>query len=129
MKNNQFQQIIDALPQKPPMRMVDRLHSDRPALLIAESCPFVLNGSLTQGGIVEHVAQAYLANVMSEESSGIALLAQVNECVVHHLPKVGEVISTETELVKSAFNMFQIKGKVYLNSQLISEVKLTLSIG
>jgi len=137
----QENQILDLIPQKPPMVMVDKLlHSDdkstRSGLTITESNIFCQNGVFTEPGLMENIAQTVAAGAgyhYKQKLNGngdmpIGYIGAIKDLIVHFLPKVNTDIETEVVLENEVMDISMISGKVFSNGNLAAECNMKIFI-
>ena len=98
-------EILDLIPQRAPIVMVDRFLGiedgiSRTELYVREDNIFVKDSHLTECGLIEHIAQSAAARVgyvfRSEgQEVPVGYIGSVNKFSIDMLPAIGNVISTE----------------------------------
>lgn len=128
------QNILQLLPQAPPFVMVDtllytdELTSKSAFMILADNC-MVANGSFTEGGLLENIAQTaaaragYLAKAANKPVSG-GYIGAVKDFEVFFLPKTGQEIITEVRIENQFFNVSVITGSVRCNNELAARCEM-----
>ena len=107
--------ILELLPQRPPMVMVDRLvHCDPVVtvteLTVREDNILVDGGRLSACGLIENVAQTCAArtgyiNISSGKEVRIGVIGALRDIEIHSLPITGSTITTCIEVSDEVFGM------------------------
>ena len=107
--------ILELLPQRPPMVMVDRLvHCDPVVtvteLTVREDNIMVEGGRLSACGLIENVAQTCAArtgyiNISSGKEVRIGVIGALRDIEIHSLPITGSTITTRIEVSDEVFGM------------------------
>jgi len=128
--------ILNLIPQKPPMVMVDKLlHFEETktisGLYISEKNIFVENGLFQESGLTENIAQTaalhtgYLCR-QENKAVPIGFIGAIKNLIIHSLPKVGSEIETEINIQYEVFDFTLITGKTTCNNQLIAECEMKI---
>jgi 3-hydroxymyristoyl/3-hydroxydecanoyl-(acyl carrier protein) dehydratase len=118
--------ILDLLPQRPPMVMLDRLSFcegvvARGELSIREENVFTCGGSFTESGMLEALAQTAAArtSLVQRSQAGaqgrppqVGVIGSIKDFRLNFLPKTGDTIETEIELLHEFLNASVIRGRV-----------------
>ena len=130
--------ITDYIPQRQPIIMVDNLVSCEENKVVTdfyirEDELFVMNGQLTESGLLENIAQTAAAKVgyechIREIPVPLGFIGGINKVQIHQLPKIGQTIKTIVDIDKIVFGVTIIKANSYANDQpLIScEMKIVI---
>ena len=107
--------ILDLIPQRPPMVMVDRLlHCDpvvtETEFTVREENILVENGRMSACGLVENIAQTCAArmgyiNLSKGEAVRVGVIGALRDMEIHVLPAVGSTITTRIEVSDEVFGM------------------------
>jgi predicted hotdog family 3-hydroxylacyl-ACP dehydratase len=102
--------VGDLLPQKFPFVMVDALHSYTETaivsgLTIVTDNIFFDNGSFTESGLVEHMAQSVALHTgyqfyLRQEPAPTGYIGSINAIQITRLPKLGEEIQTTVTIIQ-----------------------------
>lgn len=128
--------ILDLIPQRAPIVMVDEFlgiddNISKTRLAVREDNIFVDDGMLSECGFIEHIAQSAAARVgyvfkTNNQEIPIGYIGSVNNFELKEFPKVGEVISTEIEIIQEVFNITLIQAKCYINDVEIASCKMKI---
>lgn len=129
-------EITDLIPQRRPFVMIDRLmeFSEERCLTdftVREDNPFVSEGILREGGIVENIAQSCAAyngwpSWVNHEPVRPGAIGAVKDFTFHKLPCVGDYLVTELTIISSVFNIILLHGTVKCGTTLIAEGEMKL---
>ena len=107
--------ILELIPQRPPMMMVDRLlHCDtvvtETEFTVRHDSIMVENNRLAAIGLIENIAQTCAArmgyiNVSSGKEVRMGVIGALREVEIHALPEVGSTIKTRIEVSDEVFGM------------------------
>lgn len=107
--------ILELIPQRPPMVMVERLlHCDTVVTLteltIREDNIMVEDGRLSAIGLIENIAQTCAArmgyiNLSSGKEVRVGVIGALRDMQIHTLPEVGSTITTRIEVSDEVFGM------------------------
>ena len=128
--------ILDLIPQRAPIVMVDEFlgiddNISKTRLAVREDNIFVDDGMLSECGLIEHIAQSAAARVgyvfkTNNQEIPIGYIGSVNNFELKVFPKVGEVISTEIEIIQEVFNITLKQAKCYINDVEIASCKMKI---
>ena len=128
--------ILDLIPQRAPIVMVDEFlgiddNISKTRLAVKDDNIFVDDGKLSECGLIEHIAQSAAARVgyvfkTNNQEIPIGYIGSVNNFELKEFPKVGEVISTEIEIIQEVFNITLIQAKCYINDVEIASCKMKI---
>ena len=128
--------ILDLIPQRAPIVMVDEFlgiddNISKTRLAVKDDNIFVDDGMLSECGLIEHIAQSAAARVgyvfkINNQEIPIGYIGSVNNFELKEFPKVGEVISTEIEIIQEVFNITLIQAKCYINDVEIASCKMKI---
>ena len=132
--------ILELLPQQPPFVMVDRLLASsreitKTALTVREDNIFYDNGVLSEAGLIENIAQtcaARASNISKEEGSTggvkIGFIGAIRNLEIARLPKIGETIITQVNLVEDVFQMTLVHATVSVENEVITSCEMKISM-
>ncbi|GAB3910823.1 3-hydroxyacyl-ACP dehydratase [Mucilaginibacter boryungensis] len=128
------QNIFELLPQAPPFVMVGQLtYSDetttRSTFTIRADNSMVFNGTFSEGGLLENIAQtaaARVGHIAKTENKPIAggYIGAVKDFEVFFLPAIGNDIMTEIKIENQIFNVSVITGQVWCNNELAARCEM-----
>ncbi|PCH71698.1 MAG: 3-hydroxyacyl-ACP dehydratase [Bacteroidales bacterium] len=126
----------DLIPQKRPFVLVHRLisFSDTVSIcefIVPEKHPLVNNGKLSEGGLIENIAQTAAAgNGYQANKTGIdvpkGFIAGIKNVKIIRLPKVLSILKTIVTQENRVMNYNLIKGEVFLNDELIASCNMKI---
>lgn len=134
--NPQDIKILDLIPQRPPMQMIDKLayadeRSARGILMIEESNIFCENGLFGESGLIEFIAQTAAAftgyrNKINNTKVTEGYIASIKDLTVTALPPVNAEIQSEIIVENEIVGFTIIAGKVYYNQQVIAACEMRI---
>jgi predicted hotdog family 3-hydroxylacyl-ACP dehydratase len=128
--------IIDLIPQRPPMVMIDHLidadeKSARGRLTIKESNLFSHNGKLQEAGLIEFIAQtaaAYTGYLSLSRNQLVrrGFIGSVKNLVIHSLPDINTEIQSEIIVDTELLGYTIITGRVFQNDKVLAECEMRI---
>lgn len=128
--------IIDLIPQRPPMVMIDQLtytdeKSARGRLTIKESNLFSHNGKLQEAGLIEFIAQtaaAYKGYLSLSRNQLVrrGFIGSVKNLVIHSLPEINTEIQSEIIVDTELLGYTIITGRVFQNDKVLAECEMRI---
>jgi 3-hydroxymyristoyl/3-hydroxydecanoyl-(acyl carrier protein) dehydratase len=132
-------EILDLIPQKPPMVMVDTLFSCNASkavtgLMVTKENVFVRNDLFTESGLMENMAQSAALmtgwletnNGSTEPVNSIGFIGAIKDFRLNFLPVAGSVLRTEIEVLHRIGNALVIHGKVSTDGKIAAECELKI---
>jgi predicted hotdog family 3-hydroxylacyl-ACP dehydratase len=128
--------ILELIPQRPPMTMIDALiaadeKSARGKLYILDSNLFIDKGVLAEPGLIEFIAQTAAAytgyknkTINKEVSEGY--IGAIKNLVIYELPGVNNQIESEIIVENEIVGYTIIAGRVYLGDRLLAECEMRI---
>ena len=135
----QGDQIIEYIPQRPPVVMIDTLLESNEletntSFLIQEDNLFCENGVFTESGLMENIAQTAAARVGYEcKIKNVPVppgfIGAIKNLEVKAFPKTGQTIQTSIRIENEVLGITLISGVVHLNGNPIAtaEMKILLN--
>ncbi|MDR2972775.1 MAG: pseudouridylate synthase [Bacteroidales bacterium] len=131
--------ILQIIPQRPPFVMVDTLLFRNPKttktnLTVREDNIFVDNGVLAEAGLIENIAQTcatFIGTVENEagiNSVKIGFIGMIRNLEINRLPKEGETIVTQVNLIEEVFQISLINATVSIKDEIITTCEMKISI-
>ncbi len=128
--------ILQFIPQRPPMVMVEKLHKAEGGQTIgsfeikAENI-FCEDGFLQEAGLIENIAQTAAVGVGFEyrnEDKDVptGYIGAVQKLTIHKLPELGKIIFTEVNVEHKVFNTTLINSKITCNDELIADCTMKI---
>ena len=128
--------ILNFIPQRPPMVMVEKLHKAEGGQTIGsfeikEENIFCKDGYLQEPWLIENIAQTAAVGVGFEyrnEDKDIptGYIGAVQKLTIHKLPEIGKSIITEINIEHKIFNTTLINGKITCNDELIADCTMKI---
>lgn len=130
--------VTDYIPQRPPIVMVDTLHShegnvSQTGLTILPDNIFVRNGHLQDSGLTEHIAQSAAMhvgydNVANNRPVQTGFIGSINKLTINRLPLVGETLRTTITLEAVAGAITLVGASVSIGDELIATTKMKVAM-
>jgi predicted hotdog family 3-hydroxylacyl-ACP dehydratase len=132
--------ILTLIPQKPPFVMVDKLlycnpKTTKTALTVREENIFCDQGVLAEAGLIENIAQtcATLGSDVNNSELGnsrvkIGFIGSIRNLEITRLPKIGETIVTQVNLIEEVFQISLVHATVYMGDEVIASGEMKISI-
>ena len=128
--------ILNFIPQRPPMVMVEKLHKAKGGQTIGsfeikEENIFCKDGYLQEPGLIENIAQTAAVGVGFEyrnEDKDVptGYIGAVQKLTIHKLPEIGKSIVTEINVEHKVFNTTLINGKITCDDELIADCTMKI---
>lgn len=128
--------IEQFIPQRPPFVMVEKLleakeESSKTSFTIEADNILVKNGSFTESGLVENMAQTVAAGTGAtyqekNEQVPVGFIGALKSLNVMELPKVGDTITTEVKLVTQVMNASVVQAKTFIGDKEIANCELKI---
>lgn len=128
--------IIELLPQRPPMVMVCKIlscESNRitTRFTISEENVFSYNGNFQESGLIENIAQTAAAlsgyqAKLNNEKVKLGFIGSIRNLDIFSLPEVGSEIETSVEVIGQVMNVDMIKGEIRLNNEVIAQCEMRI---
>lgn len=130
------EQILDLIPQRPPIVMVDKLISAEDGktvtgLTIQPDNIFVLDGVFREPGIIENIAQSAAVGVgwlcrSKEEEVPTGFIGAIKNLVIHFMPEAFSEITTEITVEYQVMEATLIRGCVFFQGKLCAECEMKI---
>lgn len=130
--------IMDLIPQRPPMVMIDRLvyAGEKTAggrLFIEETNMFCHNGFLQEAGMVEFIAQtaaAFTGYMQLEAGKPVKLgfIGSVKNLVINTLPTLNTEIESEIIIDSELLGFTIITGRVKQEGKVLAECEMRIKL-
>ncbi len=128
--------ILDLIPQRPPMQMIDKLlyaddRSARGSLFIKYSNIFVEMGRLSESALIEFIAQTAAAftgyrNKVSHTAVTEGYIGAVKNLIVDKLPLADTEIQSEITVENEIVGFTIIIGKVFSEGNIIAQCEMRI---
>lgn len=131
--------VHELLPQQEPFVMIDRLvHFDMTKTVtetyIDKNRLFVEDGQMSASGLVENIAQTcaarigYVNKYILKKGIQIGVIGAVRNLNIDSLPKVGDLITTEVEVVEEVFGMILATAVVKNGGNILVTTEMKIAI-
>ena len=130
--------ILDIIPQRPPFVFVDEVVAINgiSAVLsyrVATDCPLLSDGYLSIAGVLEHVAQSCAARIgylqsQTNQPIRIGYIGGVKSIEVLRNPLVGELLTTEVELIEEVFDISLLSCTTRVEDDVIAQTTIKLAL-
>lgn len=128
--------ILPLIPQREPFVMIDALlqveeEKTTARFTITEDNIFCEEGFFSEAGLLENIAQTVAAgNGYTEQKENkevsVHYIAAIKNFEVFFLPKVNDVLITETVVTGRIFNMTTISGKIVCNHKIVAQCEMKI---
>jgi 3-hydroxyacyl-[acyl-carrier-protein] dehydratase len=132
------ERIIKYLPQRAPFVMVESLWVNNEtttvtSLTITSDNCLCENDYFIESGLLENMAQTAAVRVgygfiEAGLDVPVGFITAIKDLKVFRYPEVGDTIYTEAEHVNDVMNFSIVKGRVYVNQQLVAEAEVRVFI-
>jgi len=124
------------IPQRPPFVLVDAFvftdeHQTYSLFKIPPGHLLVEHGVLTEGGLVENIAQTAAARMgylcrLEDKPVPVGYIGAVQQLEIHGLPQAGDEIKTDITVTNQVFNVTLITGRVHLGERLLAQCDMKI---
>lgn len=132
--------IKEVIPQREPIIMVHNVISAtekefKTTFEVKADNIFLKKQELQEPALIENIAQSAaagfgtLAKQAGGEKEGLGFIGSITRVVCHKLPNVGDIINTTVEIGTSFGAITIIKGKNYVNNELLLECEMKIVTG
>ena len=131
--------ILKIIPQKPPFVMVDRLLyrdsiTTKTTFTVREDNIFFDDGVLAEAGLLENIAQTcatFVGNIDKEAGTTgvkIGFIGMIRNLEIARLPKLGETLVTQINLIEKVFQISLINATVSVEDEIITSCEMKISL-
>ncbi|HLA54244.1 MAG TPA: hypothetical protein VK618_13105 [Flavitalea sp.] len=130
--------IQTLIPQRPPFVMIDELlYFDEirtgTSFIVREDNIFTVGGELTEPALVENIAQTAAARAGHYAKSNnapvmVGYIGAIKDLEILFLPRIGDVLETEIEIVNQIFDVTLIRGVVRLSGREVAKCEMKIFI-
>jgi 3-hydroxymyristoyl/3-hydroxydecanoyl-(acyl carrier protein) dehydratase len=138
MQEKAMNNILELIPQREPMVMVDEFLGmgeavSKTRFTVREDNLFVDNGQLSECGLIEHIAQSAAARIgyifkSKNEPVPIGYIGSVNDFIFSRAVKLGETIETTVKVLQEVLNITLIEARCYINDKEVASSKMKIFI-
>ena len=128
--------ILDLIPQRPPMVMIDRLYykdekSARGFLYIKPSNILCSDGFLSEAGVIEFITQTAAAykgyqKLVENKEIGEGFIGIIKNMAIHSLPAIKMEIRSEILIEDELLGYTLITGRAFQEDKLIAEGEMRI---
>lgn len=132
--------IEDLIPQRAPIKMVDRLSyletKNAITFLTLHSDMYLLesNGTLSEAGIIEHIAQSasalagYMARMAGADTAPIGYIGEIRKFQLYRKPHIGETLKTNIFYQEKFGDFVLMNGETQVEEEMIARLHLRVYI-
>lgn len=130
--------IAPLIPQKPPFVLISRLlyadgQTTRSSFTIPEDHLMVRNGRLTEGGLLENIAQTVAAGagfmaISSGQNVQEGYIASAKNFEVFELSNAGDTLITEVTILESMAGMTIVSGEIKRDDNVLARCELRVML-
>lgn len=132
--------IEDLIPQRAPIKMVDRLSyletKNAITFLTLHSDMYLLesNGTLSEAGIIEHIAQSasalagYMARMTGADTAPIGYIGEIRKFQLYRKPRIGETLKTNIFYQEKFGDFVLMNGETQVEEEMIARLHLKVYI-
>ena len=129
-------EVLELIPQKPPMAMVDGLiYNDTvkttSQLVLSKVNIFCKSGFFQEAGIIENIAQTaalhsgYL-DIQSGEKPKTGFIGSIKRLNIIELPTDTDTLQSTVIILHELMNATVIRGEVFVNNKLMAEGEMNI---
>ena len=128
--------ILQYIPQRPPIVLICRIYKSDDASVVTgfdilDEHIFTQNGSLTESGIIENMAQTAASRagyeaVKNNTKPVVGFIANIKDLVIHFLPASNNEIITEVVTKTQVMNVSIIEAKSYCQNKLVASCEMKI---
>ncbi len=128
--------IIELIPQKYPMVMVDGLISNDDTTTVSkfsitENNIFCSDGYFQEPGLIENIAQtAALCSgyeaMQKQEKPAVGFIGSVKRLIIYELPCDNDTLRTKVTILNQLMNVLIIKGEIMVNTRIMAEGEMNI---
>ncbi len=130
--------ILNFIPQRPPMVMVDALLSSDEATLTAHTSFFIEATNIfceenffKEPGLIENIAQSCALRAgysfhSKNEKVPLGFIGAIKNLNIHFFPEANSEIQTEIKVVNEIFDVTLVTGKVFSQGKLAAECEMKI---
>ncbi len=139
MKNLEEIDILELIPQRQPMLMIDKLTSfdkiiTATKLTVREDNIFFEDGKFYEAGIIENFAQTcaarmgYINKFLNNQEVRLGFIGAIKNLNIHFFPELGDEIETTIEVMNEYFNITLVNAKSVCHGKVIAECEMKISL-
>lgn len=131
--------ILELIPQRPPILMIDKLLSfdemiTTTKLQVREDNIFFENGKFFEAGIIENFAQTcaarmgYINKVINNDEVRLGFIGAIKNLKINFFPSLGDEIETKIEVKSEYFNITLVEAQSVCKGQVVAECEMKISL-
>jgi len=131
--------MLELLPQRPPMVMADRLvHYDEVAtsteFTVPADCIFLEGGHLTGEGLVENIAQTcaarmgYINEFLLHNAVKIGYIGAIRDFCAYRYPEIGEKLETSISVEEEIMKVTMVKACIEVDGETVCEAVMKIAL-
>ena len=128
--------VIELIPQKYPMVMVDGLISSDDTTTVSkfsitENNIFCSDGYFQEPGLIENIAQTAALRsgyeaMQKQEKPAVGFIGSVKRLIIYELPSDNDTLQTKVTILNQLMNVLIIKGEIMVNTKLMAEGEMNI---
>ncbi len=128
--------ILPFIPQRAPFIMIDEIleaseNQSTTSFVVREGHLFVENGSFTEPGLIENMAQTAAAGTgYSASQQGkpapVGFIGALKNLQIKQLPQIGDTITTNISFVHQVMNAHIVQGTIRIGEKEIASCELKI---
>lgn len=128
--------VLELIPQKHPMLMVDGLLSSDNTTSISKLSLttdniFCNNGYFQEPGLIENIAQTAALRsgyeaMKNDEKPAVGFIGSVKKLDIFELPRDNDVLQTKVTILNQLMNVLIISGEISVNNKLIAKGEMNI---
>lgn len=132
------EKVLQYIPQRPPVVMIDTIEEATETLIVSElyikpDNIFAEEGFLKEPGIIENMAQTIAAGagyVQLSQGKPVSLgyIAAIRDMNIYKLPEIGQTLRTVVEVINEVMDVTIVKGRVFVSESAIADCEMRIFI-
>ena len=130
--------LLNYIPQRQPMVMVDELRSSDEltqtawtSFFIPSTNIFCENGFFKEPGMIENIAQSCALRAgysfhSKNEKVPLGFIGAIKNLQIHFFPKAEQTIETEIKVMNEIFDVTLVYGKIFAEGKLAAECEMKI---
>jgi predicted hotdog family 3-hydroxylacyl-ACP dehydratase len=130
--------ILDLIPQRPPMVLVDRVIDYEAGWIetefaVASTNLFVSDGIFTESGMLENIAQSAAAMVGIDAQSRnvpvpLGFIGGINKVKVNGYAQIGDSVTTRVEVIQEVFHVTLVRARCTKSERVLLECEMKIAV-
>lgn len=128
--------VIELIPQKYPMVMVDGLISNDDTTTVSkfsitENNIFCSDGYFQEPGLIENIAQTAALRsgyeaMQKQEKPTVGYIGSVKRMEIYELPKIDDILRTKVTILNRLMNVLIIQGEATVDKRLMAKGEMNI---